>query len=373
VNGFYANDASDSWLVKVAPDGSFALASYKSLTAGEAPTATSSCLGTFNVTQLPWPPSSAAVPDSALCGTQRVGLNIAPAVAPDGTIYSATRAHFNEAYSYLVAMNRDLSKKWVASLRDRFQDGCGVPVAEGGWLPPNGAPGGCRAGAMLGVDPATNRPGAGLVDDSSSASPVVAPDGSVLYGAYSRYNYAQGHLMHFDAKGNYLGSFGFGWDTTPAIFQHNSTWSVILKNNHYAGVGSYCDDATFCPSDRTATNPASPEAYFVTQLRPDFSTEWTFQNTNTDSCTRNADGTLSCVSDHPAGFEWCVNAPVVDANGVVYANSEDGNLYAIQQGGVPLKPMFQQLAIGAAYTPASLDAEGRIYTQNDGHLFVVGN
>jgi hypothetical protein len=64
---------------------------------------------------------------------------------------------------------------------------------------------------------------------------------------------------------------------------------------------------------------------------------------------------------------------VVDANGIVYANSEDGNLYAIQQGGVPLRPIFQQLAIGAAYTPASLDAQGRIYTQNDGHLFVVGN
>jgi len=373
VNGFYANDATDSWLVKVAPDGSFRSASYKSLLASEAPASTASCLGTFNVGQLPWPPSPSAVPDSSLCGTQRVGLNIAPAVAPDGTVYGATRAHFNGAYSYLVALNPDLSKKWAASLRDRFQDGCGVPVAQSGWLPPNGAPGGCRSGAPLGVDPATNRPGAGMVSDSSSASPVVAPDGSILYGAYSRYNYEQGHLMHFDAKGNYLGAFGFGWDTTPAIFQHNGTWSIVVKNNHYGDVGSYCDDVTFCPSDRTATNAASPEAYFVTQLRPDLSIEWTFQNTNTESCTRNSDGTLSCVSDHPAGFEWCVNAPVVDANGVVYANSEDGNLYAIQQGGVPLKPIFQQQAIGAAYTPASLDMHGRIYTQNDGHLFVVGN
>ena len=372
-SGFYGNDAIDSWLVKVAPDGSFAMASYKSLTSDDAPAATASCLGTFNTTQLPWPPSPTAVPDSTLCGTQRVGLNIAPALAPDGTIYSATRAQFSEEYSYLVAMNPDLSKKWVVSLRDRFNDGCGVNVAAGGLLPPNGAPGGCRAGATLGVDPATNRPGAGMVDDSSSASPTVAPDGSVLYGAYSRYNYAQGHLMHFDSNGNYLGAFGFGWDITPAVLQHNGTWSVILKNNHYGDVGSYCDDPTYCPTDRTSTNPASPEAYFVTQLRSDLSMEWTFQNTNTESCTRNEDGTLTCVSDHPAGFEWCVNAPVVDANGVVYANSEDGNLYAIQQGGVPLPAIFQQLAIGAAYTPASLDSLGRIYTQNDGHLFVVGN
>jgi len=373
VSGFYANDAIDSWLVRVASDGSFGMVSYKALTSAEAPAATASCVGTFTSAQLPWPPSPTAVPGSTLCGTQRVGLNIAPAIAPDGSIYSATRAQFNEAYSYLVALNPDLSKKWVVSLRDRFQDGCGVTVAEGGTLPPNGAPGGCRAGAPLGVDPATNRPGAGMVDDSSSASPTIAPDGSILYGAYSRYNYGQGHLMHFDSNGNYLGAFGFGWDTTPAVFQHNGTWSVILKNNHYADLGSYCDDPAFCPADRTSTNPASPEAYFVTQLRSDLSMEWTFRNTNTESCTRNADGTLSCVSDHPAGFEWCVNAPAVDANGVVYANSEDGNLYAIQQGGVPLRPIFQQLAIGAAYTPASLDSQGRIYTQNDGHLFVVGN
>jgi outer membrane protein assembly factor BamB len=62
----------------------------------------------------------------------------------------------------------------------------------------------------------------------------------------------------------------------------------------------------------------------------------------------------------------------VDGNGIVYANSEDGNLYAIGQGGVLQAKIFQQLAIGAAYTPASLGGDGKIYTQNDGHLFVVG-
>ncbi len=67
-----------------------------------------------------------------------------------------------------------------------------------------------------------------------------------------------------------------------------------------------------------------------------------------------------------------MNAPVIDANGVVYANSEDGNLYAIAQGGTLKQQIFQQLAIGAAYTPASLGPDGKIYTQNDGHLFVVG-
>ena len=62
-----------------------------------------------------------------------------------------------------------------------------------------------------------------------------------------------------------------------------------------------------------------------------------------------------------------------DASGVVYANSEDGNLYAINQGGTLKKQIFQQLAVGAAYTPASIARDGKIYSQNAGHLFVVGN
>jgi outer membrane protein assembly factor BamB len=114
-----------------------------------------------------------------------------------------------------------------------------------------------------------------------------------------------------------------------------------------------------------------PEAFFVTQLDPHLNIEWRFQNTNTQSCTRNADGTISCKTSHLNGFEWCVNAPVVDMNGVVYANSEDGNLYAIQQGGTSAQRIFQNLALGAAYTPVSIDSSGRIYSQNDGVLFIV--
>jgi hypothetical protein len=129
-----------------------------------------------------------------------------------------------------------LSKKWLASLQARFHDGCGVPVSNGGWLPPNGSPGGCRDGAPVGVHPATNRAGDGAVTDRSS-SPVIAPDGSILFGSYSRYNYAQGHLMRFDSNGNYLGAFGFGWDIRPAIYSQNGSWSIVLKNNHYT-VGS---------------------------------------------------------------------------------------------------------------------------------------
>jgi outer membrane protein assembly factor BamB len=151
----------------------------------------------------------------------------------------------------------------------------------------------------------------------------------------------------------------------------HETTRTRIKNNHYTGLGSYCNVASVWPTDRTSTDPASPEEFFVTQLSPNLTIEWSFKNTNTQSCTRNTNGSISCVADHPNSFEWCVNAPVVDHTGIVYANSEDGNLYAIRQGGTLKQRLFQQLALGAAYTPTSLGSDGKIYSQNAGHLFVV--
>jgi hypothetical protein len=366
----FARDLVDSWLVRVAPNDASEKVSYSVLTAG-APLGGDLCQDAFTIEPLPWPPSPTAVPRSITCGTQRPGINISPAIAPDGTIYMVTRAHLASREAFLVAITPALQKKWMSTLRNRFNDGCGVPVSQGGALPPNGANGGCRTGANLGVDPATNTPGGGRVNDSGSSTPVVAPDGSIFYGAFTRYNYLQGHLMHFAADGSYLGAYRFGWDVTPAIYQHDGTYSIITKDNRY-NAGSYCGDAALCGVDRTATNPEYPEGYFVTQLSKDLKVEWSFQNTQTENCTRLNNGTIRCTpSSEEHGYEWCVNAFVVDARGVVYANSEDGFLYAIDQSGRLKDRIFQQLALGAAYTPTSMDSFGRIYSQNAGHLFVV--
>jgi outer membrane protein assembly factor BamB len=103
--------------------------------------------------------------------------------------------------------------------------------------------------------------------------------------------------------------------------------------------------------------------------------EWQFRATNGQSCARDPAGAVTCTDDgeHRRGFEWCVNAPAVDRHGVVYANSEDGFLYAVRQGGTLRDSIFQQLNLGAAYTPASLGGDGKIYSQNAGRLFVVGD
>jgi outer membrane protein assembly factor BamB len=79
----------------------------------------------------------------------------------------------------------------------------------------------------------------------------------------------------------------------------------------------------------------------------------------------------------PKGYEWCVNAPVIDSNGLVYLTSEDGHVYSVSQGHHGVFTQWQQRiflleALGAAYTPLSIGNDGKVYSQNDGHLFVVG-
>jgi outer membrane protein assembly factor BamB len=362
----WASDPRESWLVKVAADGTITKATIRSLTPN-APLADAQCTGTFNqqVHPLPWPPSPDAVAPSGRCGVQRPGINITPAIAPDGTVYTVTRAHGNSRWSFLIAVNPDLTSKWSASLRNRLATGCNVHI------PPNGTPGGCRAGAHTGVDPLDNELGSGTVNDNGTSSPVVLPDGRVLYGAYTRYNYLQGHLMLFDAEGRFETSYGFGWDITPAVYRHGGTYSILLKENRYS-TGAYCGgNATLCPSNRTLATPHDPEQYFITSLDPNLNVQWKLRNTETKSCATQPDGSITCTENHPQGFEWCVNAVAVDAKGVVYANAEDGYLYAINPNGTLRERIFLRLALGAAYTPLSIGPDGKIYTQNDGRLFVA--
>ena len=333
----WTSDIAGAWLIRIGSDDSTAGSSFDWLTQG-APGAGDACFGTFSASSLPWPPSPTALPPTRRCGAQRPGLNVAPAIAPDGTIYTISRGHFNDRYSYLVAVNPDLSPKWIASLRDRLTDGCGSSI-----LPANGQPGGCRPGANPGVDPATNQLPAGRVIDQSSSSPVIAPDGSIFYGAQTRYNYDRGHLMKFGPDGTFIGAYDFGWDTTPAIYPHDNSYSIVLKDNHYEA-GSYCGNPDFCPT-------AAPGPYLITSLTSDLRPEWSYQ----------------------AGSEWCINAPAVDVNGTVYAGNEDGSLYVIGAGGTLFGNLFLRSALGAAYTPLSLGPDGKIYAQNSGHLFVVGN
>jgi hypothetical protein len=355
------NDVVNAWLVKVTPADQPSTVTYATLVPDAPPGNSTNCPGTFFLlndggASLPWPPSKKAVPPTELCGSQRPGVNVAPAVASDGTIYTVSVAHFDNMVAYLVAVNPDLTPKWDSTLQNRLTDGCGgvLPIAKKGIT---NEPNSCRHGTTKGVDPTTNANGSATVVDEASSTPTVLPDGSVLFGVTDNYNYSRGHLFHFDAQGNYLNAYTFGWDSTAGAFTHDSTFSIVIKDNHYPSVA-------YCGFQNPVCTATPPGPYFVTQLDANLKREWSFQSTTIDK-------------KHPNGYEWCVNAPVIDSKGLVYVTSEDGNIYSLPQGhkGVfktPHQKIFLKEALGAAYTPLSIGGDGKVYSQNDGHLFVVG-
>lgn len=354
----------NSWLVKISANGNIRKEQISDLATGEAG-GNDDCEVGFPDNGEPLPPAPDAVAPTFQCGSIRAAINAAPAIGPDGTIVIVARNHIVTRYGYIIALKPNLTPKWTASTRNILNDGCNVTI------PPNGTPGGCRVGTTTGVDPETNTSGSGRVNDNSTSSPVIAPDGSVIYGSQTRYNHGQGHLLRYSSTGQFLAAYPFGWDVTPAIYEHDGTYSIITKENRYNN-GSYCSVPEVCPPDRNATTPNDPEAYYITQLNPNMQVEWQYKNTNTQTCTRNPDNTITCVNDTPAGFEWCVNGVAVDKNGVVYANAEDGNVYAINQGGTLKQRLFMKIALRSAYTPTVLADDGRIYVQQNGELFVIG-
>jgi len=207
----------------------------------------------------------------------------------------------------------------------------------------------CRQGAPSGVDPSTGLKPSVRVSDQGSSVPVALPDGAVLYGGFTSYNGSRGHLVKVSPDGQLMGTYDFGWDVTPAVWVRENTYSIITKDNHY-----------------------SNGPYDMTQLSRDLTPEWMYTSTQTQSCTRETDGGLSCVPDHPGGFEWCVNAPAVAPDGTVYVNSEDGRVYSIHQGGSLGEERFLLQSLGAAYTPIAVDSQGRVYSMNGGVMTVVG-
>jgi len=339
------------YIVKAAPWGAIKAVEYQRLIPG-APAPSDACTTEiFRLTPpppFPWPPPGFVAPTTP-CGPQRPGMNLTPAIGPDGTVFTASRADGEANYSYVIALHPDLSLKWATSLRGLVHDGCGHEILPNGFL--------CPPGTADGVDQYTNLAPAQEVDDSSSSAPVALPDGGVIYGALRDYDLFRGILLKFDRHGAFAASYDFGWDTTPAVYQHDGTYSIITKDNQYLHEFSF------------AQGP-----FYVTQLSEDLQIEWQYENTTAQACVLQPDGSLQCTDRDPTatGFEWCVNAPAVDKNGKVFAVAEDGNLFVISQGGVLESKIFLNQSLGAAYTPGAIDAQGRIYALNNGELSIFG-
>jgi hypothetical protein len=343
--------AHTGFLVAASPWGATKVVAYDGLIP-DAPAPSDLCYADFTGQPLPWPPSRDALPPQVACGPQRPGFGVTPAIGADGTVFTATRADGQANYSYVVALHPDLRLAWATSLRGLVNDGCGIETRD----PVFPAEDFCPPGTPEGIDPITNLPPAQQVFDPSSAAPVALPDGSVLYGANRSYDSSRGILLKFDRHGTFTAHFNFGWDTTPAVYRHDGTYSIITKDNHYFD------------------NFPQLGPFYMTQLSKDLVPEWTFEDTTAQECKLDGNGGLVCTPRDPdaTGFEWCVNAPVVDKAGNVIVTSEDGYLYVIGQGGVLESQVFLNQSLGAAYTPGAVDDRGRIYALNNGELAIFG-
>jgi len=279
-----------------------------------------------------WTSASLAAGDAAI---DKVAMNNAPALSPDGkTLYvavnTARQVGVNQV-GYLLALDSTtLGVKGKAVLSD---------------------PTGTRA----------------RVDDDSTASPTVGPDGDVYYGVletnFGSHN-ARGWLLHFDAALAPKGApGGFGWDTTPSIvpasmvpsYGGTSTYLLMTKYNNYAGVGSGDGvnrlavlDPNASQTDAISGRPIMREV--LTVVGPTF-----------------VSGTSGPVD------EWCINTAAVDpATKSILVNSEDGYLYRWDMVTNKLTQRIQLTSgVGEAYTPTAIGADGKVYAINNAVLFSI--
>ena len=220
-------------------------------------------------------------------------------------------------------------------------------------------------------------PSSGLnadIDDSSSASPTVGPDGDVYYGVlenpFPNHN-DRGWMLHFNAaltQQKIPGSFG--WDDTPSIvsaslvpsYTGTSTYLLMTKYNNYAGIGTGNGDNKIAILDPNAGEPdpilpattVMNEVLTIKGVTPDPSWDQLFPG---------------------AVREWCINTAAIDVPGkAVLANSEDGTLYRwdLTTNSFP-QTIALTSGIGEAYTPTVIGADGTAFAVNDAVLFALGN
>jgi hypothetical protein len=276
----------------------------------------------------------------------KVQLGSAPALSSDGsTLYVAVNESTNY-YGYLLGLDSTtLATKYQVFLRDpRFH--------------------------------AVNS--AGLLD-SSTASPMVAPDGTVFMGIFGNpFNGSRGFMLHFsgDLKTEYTPG-AFGWDDTASIvptsmvptYKGKSPFLIFTKyNNYVAGeVGSTGGDgvnkvAILDPyaTERDPNNDGSPDLLMMNEVLtlPGPTPDMTYVQQGYPNAVR----------------EWCINDTVIDpATDSIIVNSEDGNVY---RWNLQSRTMNQGLhltqGIGEPYVPTLIGPDGTIYALNGGTLFAIG-
>ena len=265
-------------------------------------------------------------------GMNRVAMNCAPAISADGTtVYVAVS---NGSAGYLLGLDATtLTPKYKTTL----------------------------------LDPASSQPA--QINDASTASPTIGPDGDVYYGVLENpfVHNDRGWLLHFSADLATRKTPGsFGWDNTVSIVPKSmipsytgpSSYLLMTKYNNYYGLPNSGDG-----HNRIAI--VDPR-----QTQPDpYSTATVMKDIQTILAPTPEPG-------KPAGavYEWCINSAVVDVvNGVVIANSEDGHVYRWHLATNTLSQMMTlNPPVPEAYAMTLIGPDGTVYVINNSTLHAIG-
>lgn len=279
-----------------------------------------------------WISATAAAGDSAITEVQ---TNCAPAVSLDQkTIYVAVS---NGSAGYLLGLN-------AATLKPQYK----VRLKE----------------------PSTGRDAA--LNDNSSASPTIGPDGDVFMGVQSDtapgFHNGRGWLLHFNATLTVTRVPGsFGWDDTASVvpasavpsYKGGSQYLLMTKYNNYAGIGTGTGHNEIAILDPHAAQFDEYSPGKVQVMKEVL--------------------TIAGPTPFPKGkpgqtYEWCINTAAIDpTTGSVFAGSEDGYLY---RWNLRTNRFSQRILLngprGEAYTPTVIGADGTVYAINNATLYALG-
>ena len=313
------------------PDGSV----YFGFTvSGKTPTRLSSGIARIAANgHATWTSATAAARSKTVNG---VAISCAPALSPDGkTVYVAVTSGDLDSSGFLVGLD-------AKTLKPHFR-------------------------TML-KDPVSGQPA--MIDDSSSASPTVGPDGDVYYGVQenpSPNHDGRGWLLHFNASLTKTKTPGsFGWDNTVSVlpanavpgYRGNSPYLLVSKYNNYLNVGPHGDGR-----NRVAV------------LDPRASQKDPYASVRTMKAVKTILSPVHVPGERAgARYEWCINSAVVDtADDSVFVNSEAGILYRWDLASNTLAGKIRlNIPRTEAYTPTVVGPDGTVYAINNATLYAIG-
>lgn len=271
--------------------------------------------------------------------------NSAPALSNDGTtVYFVVKGASSDTYGYLLGLDSTtLATKFKVFLKD----------------------------------PRNNNANNAELNDDSTASPMVGPDGDVYFGILGNpFNGSRGFMLHFSSDLTVEHpAGGFGWDNTAAVvpasmvpsYTGASSYLIFSKYNNYANAGGDNGDGV----NRIALldpNATQVDAHSSSNGMLIMREVLTVIGPTADVENRSSSLPL-------AVREWCINTAAVNpATNSIFTPSEDGRTYRWNlltnslSEWVTLGP-----GVGEPYVPTVIGPDGTVFTLNGGTMWALGN